>query len=135
MCPHSTVIAVDPWVESSNSPVRVDWKKQLSLHYSTFCVNVWEERDRITPVRLPALKALLLFQDLNIYADVVYIDGLRDYDNVRTNCNLAIDTFPDSLLCGLSFQDVEVTQAILDVANARGREVRYKDQLWWHVQA
>lgn len=94
--PNATVIAIDHW-EGSAEHQKLPEVTQL---YETFIVNLWENRNRIIPVRERSTIGLRAVYDHDIIPDLIYIDWSHDADNVYKDVTCAIRLFPYSIICG-----------------------------------
>lgn len=79
-----SIICIDPWLWcgwNENFDARINGYPVL---YYSFLKNVKSQNhdDVIIPYPMPALTAYLNLKKVDILADVIYIDGAHDYENV-----------------------------------------------------
>ena len=97
-------IGIDTWHDESEHPENFEFQDQL---YETFVANLWNERDRIVPVRgdtrlcIHEVASLLAEDSVNDPAttvDLVYVDAGHDYDSVLTDLTNLVWLFPRATL-------------------------------------
>lgn len=80
----ASIVCIDPWLDVSN---HVDYDNRVhgySSVYHKFLHNVKTHghEDIIIPLPLPALSAYRYLRYADVKADLIYIDGSHDYDDV-----------------------------------------------------
>jgi len=94
------VICIDTWKGSSEHVLEDEWRNRLPTLFETFCVNQWEWRDRVTPIRMKSIDGLLVLNKYDVNPDFIYIDGSHEYADVLADLSVAHSCFPDASLIG-----------------------------------
>lgn len=102
--PDVVVIAVDPWngklCDFARRFRRPDWVvRQLEADdgpYHTFMANLWNERDRVIPVRGSSPDALYDLHRLGVVPDLIYLDA----DKSGREIPICHDLFATAVLTG-----------------------------------
>jgi predicted O-methyltransferase YrrM len=98
--PNMTVICVDTF---AGSPEHMRDPKQKLIAgnlWNIFCVNRWEERSRIFPIKKPSVLGLKALADIQVIPDFVYIDAAHDADSVFADVQAALTLFPTAVVFG-----------------------------------
>jgi hypothetical protein len=91
--PAAKVFAIDLWHQeycvdvletASHVPAStVELYRNLPGLYETFCANVWDRKNRITPYRLPAIDAVKALSHMSILPQLIYIDADLSYERLK----------------------------------------------------
>ena len=91
--PATSIICIDTWLGSPEHWLNNEWKLQLRLKegrpdiYSLFVDNVRAKGygDHILPMSMTSLQAAKLLTELEISADLIYLDGAHDKEEVLSD--------------------------------------------------
>lgn len=95
--PNATVLCIDHWKGSREHRKMQD---TLAVLWDTFCVNLWDFRDRIIPMKTDSVAGMQEVYDLGLKPDIVYIDWSHDPDSVFRDVSTALKLFPDAEIIG-----------------------------------
>lgn len=94
----ANVICVDTW-EGSVEHNKND--KRVQALYDTFMSNQKEWSDRVFPMRMTSVKALLELQKYpEVQPDFIYIDASHQYEDVYLDLSLCYNAYPNAVICG-----------------------------------
>jgi predicted O-methyltransferase YrrM len=129
LLPHDgKIYAVDTWqgsIEHQSDP-------RLATLYQTFLSNVKhaELTDIIIPFRMSSLEAS---KALNIQADMIYIDGSHEEEDVYDDIMAwAPHLNPKGVICGDDWNVEGVRNAVSQCAITLKKEIRYFDMFWMY---
>lgn len=98
--PSMAVICVDTFAGSPEH-LRDPQQKLIAANlWSIFCVNRWEERERIFPIKKSSVAGMRLVADQNVSPDFIYIDAAHDADSVFADLEAALTLFPKAVVFG-----------------------------------
>lgn len=130
--PNATIVCIDNW---TGDPIIAKLNSDdLPTLYETFCVNMWDVRDRIVPVRQDSLAGLKTLKEFQIVPDLIYVDWEHSADSVERDVSLALDLFPDSIICGDDWNWQAVRDGLDRVCDAKGIELLHTDEIFWQIQ-
>lgn len=103
-CPKAAVCAVDKW----DTEVLSRWADRKHPHlsevarraYDTFLVNLWDERERVQPMRMDSIEAVRFLHARNIRPDLIYLDTSHAYPDTLHEIQAITKLFPDVPLVG-----------------------------------
>lgn len=125
------VYAVDTW-EGSTDEVLHMIDPRLDQLYHLFLSNVKHAKltHKIVPIRMRSLEAA---KALNVYADLVYIDGAHDTENAYNDILAwyAHLNQPYGMMCGDDYMWESVRIAVHHAAILFKKEVRSHYNFWW----
>ena len=100
--PQATVLAIDHFKGSADHFLNPDPAVQylLPVLYETFCVNLWDYRDRLVPMRTTTIDGMIYIYQLGLEPDLVYIDAAHDTESVLTDIETAHRYWPRAALVG-----------------------------------
>jgi hypothetical protein len=137
--PDAVAVCIDPWFDryDDDSGFR-HWPDVVGKNiYHLFLSSNWEYRDRIVPVRGLSPAMLDVVADLGVKPDLIFIDGLHDYDSVTTDIETCHRLWPDAILTGddwthdkHTFPPRAVREAVEDFAARKGWRVDARDNTW-----
>ena len=130
--PNATVICIDTWKGCEILAERC--KDDIPNLYNTFCVNLWDDRDRVIPIVQSSIDGMHTLYKLGIKPDLIYVDWAHDADNVERDVNTAMDLFPDTDICGDDFRWKSVKEGLTRVLQARGITLMVADDNFWRIQ-
>jgi hypothetical protein len=130
--PNATVLCVDTWLGSIEHQEK--FKESLSVLYETFCVNLWDRRERIVPIRLNSTDGLQEIYQQHVRPDLIYVDWSHDADNVEKDVTTALELFPTSIICGDDYNWKTVKEGLSRVCSARNLTMLLTDNLFWRIQ-
>lgn len=94
----ANVICVDTW-EGSIEHNQND--KRVQALYNTFMSNQKQWQDRVFPMRMTSVKALLELQKYpDIQPDFIYIDASHQYEDVYLDLSLCYNAYPNAVIVG-----------------------------------
>jgi len=115
--PNAQIICIDTWLGAYEQHTERWCLSMLPKAYDTFVVNMWEYRDRVTPVRCTSEVGLnLLKRNYGIIADLIYIDGAHDYISVKRDLSTAVRLYPEAQLVGDDIQHEPLRTAVEQIA-------------------
>ena len=130
--PRAAVIAIDHFAGSAehvSSPSIAAILPQLFEH---FCVNLWDYKDRLFPLRMSTIEGLKLLAERQIIPDVMYVDAAHDTESVLADVVLAATLFPDTFIFGDDWGGwPTVRDGAIKAAVKLGREVANNGHIWW----
>lgn len=104
--PDVTVVAIDPWPQISGPNYFYDTHPVGRLHarqlrdpdglYHAFLATMWEDRERVIPVRGTGIDMLPALHALGLRPDLVFIDADKEAAEIR----LCDELFPEAIICG-----------------------------------
>lgn len=98
--PHMTLVCVDTFKGSEEHLKHPTQSKIAANLWSLFCVNRWEERSRIFPVRKPSVEGMQAVAGATVAPDFIYIDAAHDADSVHVDVRTALTLFPKAIVFG-----------------------------------
>jgi len=132
LAPQATVICVDHWLGSLEHHENEQWCQKIPTLYETFLVNLWEERDRVIPVRQTTLAAMEEIHRHKIVPDLIYIDAGHTYQEVHADTTASLRLFPASRICGDDWSWQEVRRAVSEIAEQQNQSIALcEQQCWW----
>jgi hypothetical protein len=141
------VFAIDLWddgfiLNDNHYNSSHELRSMLRSHplYETFLKNLWEYKDRVTPLRMKTLDGLQYLFDqgtvillkvfllslcllapvcfLGIKPDIIYIDADHHYDAAKKDILKSLELFPDAIIVGDDYGNYEdVRRAVHECAN------------------
>tara|TARA_R110002020_G_scaffold276042_2_gene491235 strand:- start:3304 stop:3939 length:636 start_codon:yes stop_codon:yes gene_type:complete len=120
------VICVDTWEGGKEHHKKEEYRRRLPSLYDTFCRNLWNERDRLTPVRENSRDGLVVVKEHGISPDFIYIDGSHEEDDVYLDISDCLRLFPEAIILGDDF--VNGSGQLTSIATAIDR--CHKDKLF-----
>jgi predicted O-methyltransferase YrrM len=98
--PRMTMVCVDTF-EGSEEHLKHPTQSKIAANlWSLFCVNRWEERSRIFPVRKSSVSGMQLIANANLAPDFIYIDAAHDAASVHADVQAALTLFPKAVVFG-----------------------------------
>lgn len=133
--PNATVISIDHWQGSEEHQNKEEFRDRLSRLYETFLVNLWDDRERLIPVRSNSIEGLTLVHQWKIPVDLIYIDASHKYEDVCRDIRTSLELFPASVICGDDWSWEEVRRAVTELAEIKHKKIRViGDQAWWYSE-
>ena len=91
--PVASIVFIDTWLGSPEHWLNEEWKSQLRLKegrsdiYSLFVDNVRVKglQDHVLPMSMTSLQAAKLLNELDMSAELIYLDGAHDKDEVLSD--------------------------------------------------
>jgi Methyltransferase domain len=121
------VYAIDLWddefIKRDNhyGPQKYKFLRDHPL-YPTFLVNLWEYKDRVTPIRMDGVLGLEYLKSKGVEPDIIYIDADHHYDAVKRDIQACLRLFPKAILVGDDYGNYEdVRRAVHECANDTSR--------------
>ncbi len=106
LSPEIVVIAIDPWPQIQGANHYLDTHPVGSLHgaqlrdhdglYNTFLATLWNQRQRVIPMRGSGVEMLQILHDHGVQPDLVFIDADKQGAEISV-CN---SLFPSAIVCG-----------------------------------
>lgn len=72
----------------------------------------------LVPMQMKSSEALAILRDMGIKPDLIYIDASHHYDFVVEDVTLCLRYFPDAMLVGDDWDNLDVRRAVQDVARS-----------------
>lgn len=116
--PAAVVVAVDHWKGGSDHLTSADPAvvRLLPVLFETFCVNLWDYRDRLVPVRADTLAGLAEVAEHGLAPDLVFIDADHATPAVLADIHLARGLFPRAAIVGDDWRWPSVATAVRQAA-------------------
>lgn len=128
----AVVICNDHWLGSLEHHINPVWRADLANLYQTFLNNLWDQRGRVIPMRATIQDGMRIIEHLEIYPDLIYIDGSHDTNSVYEDVSTSLRLFPDSAVVG---DDANWDSVIQGVRQATavwpGLRVETRGACWW----
>ncbi|MCL2624233.1 MAG: class I SAM-dependent methyltransferase [Planctomycetaceae bacterium] len=134
MAPQAVVICIDHWLGSQEHHENEAYCQKLPTLYETFIVNLWEERERVIPVRLTTVAALEEIRQHQIVPDLIYIDAGHAYQDVHADISTSLRLFPMSVICGDDWSWEDVRRAVTEIAGEHNKSIALSDQQCWRYE-
>ena len=96
----ATVICIDTWQGSEEHFTEEEWASKLPKLYETFCVNQWQWRNRLIPIKKSSVEGLHTVASHEVAPDLIYIDASHSYEDVLADITAADMLFPKALIVG-----------------------------------
>ncbi|WP_442510084.1 hypothetical protein SH528x_001690 [Novipirellula sp. SH528] len=140
--PTVNVVAVDPWPASwdlatyareNHQCERV--AKQLGREngfYQTFLTNLWDNQDRVIPVKEYSPAILYELSSMGLEPDLIYLDS----DKVGTEIELCRELFPNAIMTGDDWcwtnadGECSIRQPVYDFCEKHGRYLKVERATW-----
>ena len=109
--PYATVICVDTWGDggqsiqngikrmNNNNKSKIE-KNRLKHLYETFLVNMWNDKEKVIPIKMDGRKAAKMLSDMEVRPNFVYLDMDHTYDSVIGDLKAVHSAFPNTLIVG-----------------------------------
>lgn len=129
--PQAHVIAIDTWQGSSEHLADAQLQSMLPQLMQTFQVNLWDQRQRVTPIRATTLEGLRRLYELRIAPDVIYVDADHATESVIADVTACLDLFPHAQLIGDDWMWPSVRAGVEQVAAERQIPIAACGGVWW----
>lgn len=132
--PNAHVICIDHWKGSEEHQDRDDTRELLPDLYERFLVNMWDYRDRVTPVKNNSASGMMLCQVFGVVPDLVYIDASHDKLSVFYDLLTALRCFPNAQVTGDDYDRLSVADGVLNAVGAfhlPPESIRHSRKTWW----
>lgn len=141
VAPELIVVAIDPWPQIrgpvafyDTHPVGRQHARQLREPeglYHAFLATMWEERERVIPMRGTGLEMLPLLHEMGLRPDLVFVDA----DKQALEVSLCDELFPESIVCGDDWlwcdgRKYPSQQPVRESARRRGRVLKCVSNTW-----
>jgi hypothetical protein len=104
--------------------------------FERFCVNRWDDRERIIPMRMNSWDGLKIVHSYGIIPDLIYIDACHAYNECRMDIETALTLFPNSFLCGDDYNETterhSVIKAVDELAIQYNKKVIAYGNIWYY---
>lgn len=135
------VVAIDPWPQLKGSnpfydshPVGRAHASQLREPdglYHAFLATLWQERERVIPVRGTGQQMLPALFELGLRPDLVFLDA----DKTAIELNICDDLFPEAIVCGDDWlwcdgKRFPSQRPVRECAQRRGRTLKCVSNTW-----
>jgi predicted O-methyltransferase YrrM len=132
--PGSRYFAVDHWEGSEEHHVPGTVENEcLKNFYQQFLSNIIHTglTDKVIPVRMNSLEAAKKLQQLNIQADLIYIDAAHDFIAVLQDLYAWFPLLaPGGMFCGDDWHYGGVQQAVKMFAEKKGLKIIINNNFW-----
>ena len=136
------VVALDPWPDSWDveSVARAMGKSQSVIEqlaapegmYQTFLANLWDERDRVIPVREYSPQYLYDLQTIGFQPDLIYLDS----DKTGAEVQICSQLFPGAIMTGDDWQwmdelgEYPIRNPVREFSRQPDRHLRVENATW-----
>lgn len=131
--PNATVICVDTW-QGTGEEVG-EYSYLFPILFETFCVNNWDYKDKLIPVRRTTLDGMDLIASEGIKVDAFYIDAAHDYESVLNDIHKAVTLFPNAFIMGDDWYHPDVQKAVLQCATEYNFGYGWISGAWHYVKS
>ncbi len=129
--PASHVICIDHFKGSSehHQRGRTDVARFLrnDLMWLTFVYNMWEHRDRCTPMRADTVEGMQSVAKCGLVPDLVYVDASHETPAVLADCRTACTLWPGIRLVGDDYNRGSVRGAVKQFSKEIGRPLIFNE--------
>lgn len=138
------IVCVDTWLGSSEHWLRGRYRGELRIVngrprlYDEFLSNVILSgcQEIITPLSLPSATASIVLKHFNIRADMIYIDGAHEYDDVLGDISNYVGLVGSGgVIFGDDYQYEPLRRAVHDFARKNAAKVHVKGRKWLYAGA
>jgi hypothetical protein len=98
-----TLICIDTFAGSEEHLKHPEQRKIAANLWPIFCVNSWNEREHIFPVKKPSVEGMNAVAATGVHPDFIYIDAAHDLDSVFADITTALKLFPKAVVFGDDF--------------------------------
>lgn len=132
LCQNSeaTVYCLDHWKGSSEHKHQKHSQKLIKL-WETFCVNNWEYKDRIVPIKGDRLDGLEHLRFEGIEPDMFYVDGSHEFDDVKADIITIEKYWPGKVIVGDDYSWSGVNTAVHQCAKSLERKIFVEGRKSW----
>lgn len=129
LAPGAHLITCDAWDNAfledalGHNYLRDEGERRTFDLYETFLANLWEARDRVTPMKMLTSECCAAVAKAGLTPDLIYIDADHDYAGVRADVALCTELFPGAVLVGDDWDYAGVRNAAQELRGARPLEV------------
>lgn len=128
--PNATVFCVDHW-KGSQEHKHVKHSFKLPTLWETYCVNCWDFKGQIIPIKGSTLDGMDYLYALGIAADVIYIDASHEYEDVLKDIKKAVGYWPDAHIVGDDWAWSGVQAAVNMAARELNKTVHVEGKKSW----
>lgn len=133
--PASHIICIDTW---KGSPEHADNQELANIMpnlYDRFIANVWEFKDRVTPIVADTITGMTIVRELaDVTPDIIYVDADHSEQAVYMDTIAAGDMWPNALIIGDDWTWPTVRAGAWRAAIELGKEVKFQGETnapWW----
>lgn len=139
--PDVVVVAIDPWPQIEGPHAFYDAHPVGRVHgrqlrepdglFQSFLATLWEDRDRVIPVRGTGERMLPALHALGLRPDLIFIDA----DKQGAEIGICDQLFPEAVVCGDDWLWCDGSrfpsqQPVRESARRRGRVVKVVSNTW-----
>jgi hypothetical protein len=117
--PNATILCVDNWTGGYLAH-EAEHTERCRRLFETFCVNFWDVRDRIVPVRANMEDGIAAVAAAGIEPDFVYVDGDHASSSVMRDVCDVVGRWPRATVTGDDWKWESVRTALLDIGTRLG---------------
>jgi hypothetical protein len=138
----SNIICVDTWLGSNEHWLTTKYRSKLNIahgrpqFYSEFLSNVINAQceSYITPLCLPSATAAIVLKAFDIAAEMIYIDGAHEYDDVLGDIGNFMDLMAfGGVIFGDDYQYEPLRRAVHAFARGNGTKVYVSGRKWLYA--
>ena len=127
--PNATILTVDHWKGSREHQGKA-YADVIDRLFETFCVHLWDYRERIIPMKTRTLDGMIELHDLGVTPEVVYIDASHETGPVFADTAVAMSLWPEAHIVGDDGRWLTILQALKDLAPNTDREIINYGNCW-----
>ncbi len=123
---NATLICIDTWRGSPEHQAGAgneEWASHLPTLYDQFIANMWEDRNRLIPIREDSFAGLDTVHRLGITPDLIYLDSEHSEARVLGELTRCTAYWPQSIIVLDDCNQVHIANACRIFAMACGRQL------------
>lgn len=129
--PDSTVICIDHWKGSAEHQQEA-YREEIANLYDSFQANLAEYKNRVIPIQMDSITGMQVVEKIGVKPDVVWIDWSHDMKSVIADVGMAIQNFPDAIICGDDWTWTEVRKGLAEIEHLFGVKL-YTSFSFWRI--
>lgn len=128
--PAATVVTIDHWQGSKEHVGRTELLDVIDRLFETFCVHLWEYRDRVIPMRTTTIAGMISAHDFGLIPSLIYVDAAHETGPVFADTMLALTLWPDAHIVGDDASWTTIKQAHRELSWSIDREIVNYGNCW-----
>ena len=106
------VVTIDHFVGSAEHQKHHIWKDVVPVLYETFCVNLWDYREKVTALRAHTWPSLLEVAASGFVPDMIYLDASHKAVDICADLCLSMRLWPNAPIIGDDWSWVSVRTGV-----------------------